>query len=74
MAQVLPAFEAWMDAQGIERSPAIQLVAAAAGCSGLALGVQVRRCLRPSALQLIMCCCPTHSMALTARTSEARTF
>ncbi len=43
MAHVLPAFEAWMAAQGIEYSPAIKLVAAAAGCSGLALGVQVRR-------------------------------
>lgn len=42
MAHVLETFEAWMDAQGIQRSDAIKLVAAAAGCSGLALGVQVR--------------------------------
>lgn len=42
MAGVLPAFEAWMREQGIEWSDAISLVAAAEGCSGLALGVRVR--------------------------------
>ncbi len=42
MAHVLEGFEAWMAAQGIEHSEAIELVAAAQGCSGLALGVQVR--------------------------------
>lgn len=42
-ANVLPAFEAWMDGAGIARSPAIRLVPAAAGCSGLALGVVAER-------------------------------
>ena len=39
---VLPAFETWMRAVGIDwASDAIELVSTAAGCSGLALGVQV---------------------------------
>lgn len=42
MAHVLQGFLGWMSSQGIEHSDAITLVAAAAGCSGLALGVQVR--------------------------------
>ncbi|PRW44560.1 ribosomal lysine N-methyltransferase 3 [Chlorella sorokiniana] len=43
MAHVLEQFQEWMSAQGIEHSDAITLVAAAAGCSGLALGVQATR-------------------------------
>ncbi|KAL4858939.1 N-lysine methyltransferase setd6 [Chlorella vulgaris] len=42
--QVLTAFQAWMESVGIEHNRnAIRLVDAAAGCSGLALGVQAVR-------------------------------
>jgi hypothetical protein len=40
---VLEAFKGWMKSVGIQYSDAIELVDAAQGCSGLALGVRVRR-------------------------------
>ena len=47
---VLPDFEAWLAAAGVETATAIQLVNDAAGCSGLALGVQATKDIAPGDL------------------------
>lgn len=64
MAEVLPEFEQWMRGVGIELSPAIRLVAAAAGCSGLALGVQVRTC---CCIACLTCCSLKVLLGLASR-------